>query len=187
MKKDKKTVFCLVLLGLITAISLVLVSYIHIPIFPQVSHLQYDPADVGILFVTYLLGPVAGLCVTAIVSLLQSLLISGDFPQGAIMHFFATGIYCVVAGWISCRKSKPTLKRYAFAAFAGCFAAIIMMIPLNLIVVPWFYNIPVTGALAVLPWTILFNAVKFGANTVLSLLLFSALRKNKELQKMLQF
>ena len=62
-------------LGVLAACSIVLVAFIHFPIFPAVSFLEYDPADIPILIGTFLFGPVWGVVLTVIVSAL--LLLSG--------------------------------------------------------------------------------------------------------------
>ena len=39
-------------MGMMAAISIILVYLIHFPIFPAASFLEYDPADVPILILT---------------------------------------------------------------------------------------------------------------------------------------
>ena len=58
-------------LGLLAAISIVLVYLIHFPIFPSAAYLEYDMANVPILIGTFLFGPYWGLLLTATVSVLQ--------------------------------------------------------------------------------------------------------------------
>lgn len=42
--------------AVLAAVSIVLVSFIHFPIFPAVPFLEYDPADISILMGSFLLG-----------------------------------------------------------------------------------------------------------------------------------
>ena len=89
----------LVKLGLLTALSILLVFLIHFPIFPSAAYLEYDMADVPILIGTFLFGPWWGLLLTAAVSVLQWLLVSqASMWVGAVMHFCATGSCVLVAG-----------------------------------------------------------------------------------------
>lgn len=47
-------------MAMLVAISIVLVMVIHLPIFPAVAFLEYDPADIPILVGAFAFGPVAG-------------------------------------------------------------------------------------------------------------------------------
>ena len=44
-------------LGLLAALSIVLVFFIHFPIFPTAKFLEYDPADIPIMIATFAFGP----------------------------------------------------------------------------------------------------------------------------------
>ena len=95
----------LVKLGMLAALSILLVFLIHFPIFPAAAYLEYDMADVPILIGTFLFGPWWGLLLTAVVSVLQWVLVSpASGWVGAIMHFFATGSCVLVAGLLYRRK-----------------------------------------------------------------------------------
>ena len=60
-------------MAMLVAISIVLVMVIHLPIFPAVAFLEYDPADIPILVGAFAFGPVAGLILTVVTSLIQGL------------------------------------------------------------------------------------------------------------------
>ncbi|MEG2939406.1 MAG: ECF transporter S component, partial [Oscillospiraceae bacterium] len=96
-KKTKK----LATLGMLAAISIVLVSLIHFPIFPAVPFLEFDPADIPIFIGTFAFGPIWGLILTAVVSVIQGVTVSSASGiYGIIMHFAATGAFVIVAGCI---------------------------------------------------------------------------------------
>ena len=76
MAVNKQAIDRTVKLGLLAAISILLVYLIHFPIFPAASYLEYDMADVPILIGTFLFGPLWGLLLTAVVSVLQWVLVS---------------------------------------------------------------------------------------------------------------
>ena len=61
-------------MGMLTALSLVLIMLINFPILPAVPFMKYDPADVPILIGTFLFGTSGGLILTVLVSVLQGLL-----------------------------------------------------------------------------------------------------------------
>ena len=127
----------MVKMGLLAALSIILVYLIHFPIFPAAQHLEFDIANVPILIGTFMFGPWHGLILTAAVSLLQWLLIS---PQsgwvGAVMHLFATGAFAIVAGLIYQRRH--TIKGAVIALLCGSLAMIIAMIPMNIFISPFF-------------------------------------------------
>ena len=58
-------------MAMLVAVSIVLVMIIHFPIFPAVAFLEYDPADIPILIGTFAFGPVAGITLTIVTSLIQ--------------------------------------------------------------------------------------------------------------------
>lgn len=164
-------------LGMLTGLSILLVYAIHFPIFPSASFLEYDMADVPILIGTFLYGPWWGLALTAVVSLLQWLLVS---PQslwvGAVMHFCATGAYVVAAGMI---YQKNRTRAGAIIGMAiGAVLQTLMMIPMNLIFTVHFFGVPRETVVALLPTAIIpFNAIKTVANSVLTFLLYKRVAK----------
>lgn len=168
-------------LGLLCAISIVLVYLIHFPIFPSAAYLEYDMADVPILIGSFLFGPFWGLLLTAAVSVLQWLLVS---PQsgwvGALMHFFATGSCALIAGFVY--RRKHTLRGAITGMLFGGLAQVLMMVPLNLIFTVHFNGAPQSVVLALLPTVIIpFNLMKVGINGLLTFVLY------KKAGKLLRF
>ena len=175
--KQRTYVDRMVKLGMLTALSIILVYAIHFPIFPAASYLEYDMADVPILIGTFLYGPWWGLALTAVVSLLQWLLVS---PQslwvGAVMHFFATGSYVVAAGLIYSKNRTRTAAIFGMAL--GAILQTLMMIPMNLIFTVHFFGVPKETVIALLPTAIIpFNAIKTVANSIITFLLYKRVAK----------
>ena len=175
--KQKSLADRLAKLGMLTALSIILVYVIHFPIFPAASFLEYDMADVPILIGTFLYGPWWGLALTAVVSVLQWLLVS---PQslwvGAVMHFCATGSYVIAAGLIY-RKVR-SLKGALIGMAIGSVLQTAMMIPMNLLFTVHFFGVPKETVLTLLPTAIIpFNAIKTVANSVLTFLLYKRVEK----------
>ena len=87
----------LVKMGAMVALSVALVYLIHFPIFPAVAFLEYDPADIPILIGTFAFGPLAGLVLTVVTSVVQGLTVSASSGlYGILMHVIATGVLVVV-------------------------------------------------------------------------------------------
>jgi len=174
---NKHGVDRLVKLGMLTALSVILVYLIRFPIFPSASFLEYDMADVPILIGTFLYGPWWGLALTAVVSLLQWLLVSpGGMWVGAVMHFCATGVYVLSAGLLY--RRNRTRGGAIFGMGVGSVLQVLMMIPMNLIFTVHFYGMPREAVLALLPTAIIpFNAIKAVVNSIITFLLYKRVAK----------
>ena len=88
-------------MGMLVAIAIVLVYFIHFPIFPAVAFLEYDPADIPILMGTFAFGPVAGILLTVVTAVIQGVTVSAASGlYGIIMHIISTSTLVIVAGVI---------------------------------------------------------------------------------------
>lgn len=91
MVSNKKKTLKLVKMGMLVAISIILVYVIHLPIFPAVPFLEYDPADIPILIGTFAFGPFTGLLLTIATSIIQGITVSANSGlYGILMHIIAT-------------------------------------------------------------------------------------------------
>jgi len=183
----------LVTLAMLAALSLLLVTlpFLRFPIIPLVSFLEYDMADIPILIGTFLFGPLSGLILTAVVSLIQGLTVSSANSWiGIVMHFCATGAFVLVAGHIY--KRKRTLAGAIIALLAGILTMVLAMIPLNLIFTPIYLEMVVflpkdiahqTVKNLLLPGIIPFNLIKAGVNGLITFLLYKRLGKLLRLEK----
>ena len=97
MKKSNE-ILRMAQMGVLTAIAIVLVALVRIPLIPVAQFLVYDMADVPILIGTLLLGTVPGLMILLLVSVIQMLLFSADGWIGLVMHFVASGALVVLVG-----------------------------------------------------------------------------------------
>ena len=171
MSENKMTTMKLAKMGMLIALSIVLVYLIHFPIFPMVPFLEYDPADIPILIGTFAFGPLAGILLTIVTAVLQGLTVSAQSGvYGIIMHIIATSALVITAG--SIYKKEKTKKRAIIALVCGTLAMAIIMIPANLFITPKFMGMPMEGLLPFMPWIILFNFVKAGLNSLVTFLLY---------------
>lgn len=173
LNTQKRTVK-LAKMGMLVAISVVLVYFIHFPIFPAVPFLEYDPADISILIGTFAFGPLAGLGLTLVTAVIQGTTVSAHSGiYGIIMHILATGTFALVAGLI---YEKGKSKKSALIALAsGTLAMVTMMFFANLIVTPLFMGAPRSVILQLMPLILAFNFVKAGINSVITFLLYKRL------------
>ncbi len=173
LNTQKKTVR-LAKMGMLVAISVVLVYFIRFPIFPAVPFLEYDPADISILIGTFAFGPLAGLALTVVTSVVQGLTVSAHSGvYGIIMHIIATGTMVLVAGLIY-GKGK-TKRRAAMALIFGSLAMTVVMFFANLVVTPLFMGVPREVVMGLMPMILAFNLVKAGINSTITFLLYKRL------------
>lgn len=166
----------IVILGVLSALSIVLVALVHFPVFPAVAFLEYDPADVPILITGFAFGPAAGLIVTVIVSLIQGLTVSATSGiYGIIMHVLATGAYVSVSSMIY--KRNRTRKGAAVALVAGVAAMTLVMIGANMVVTPYFTGWPASAVWELMPYIAGFNLLKAGVNAVITALLYKRISR----------
>lgn len=168
---NQKTTVKLAKMGMLVAISIVLVAIIHFPIFPAVAFMEYDPADIPILIGTFAFGPIAGLLLTVVTAVIQGVTVSaGSGIYGILMHIIATGVFVTVAGIIHRRHASKAAAIVALAVGALAMAAV--MVPANLFITPIFMGAPRAAVVALIPYIIGFNLVKAGINGVITFFLY---------------
>jgi riboflavin transporter FmnP len=168
--KNTMNVARLVKLAMMVAISCVLVVLIRIP-FPPAPFLEYDPADIPIYITTFAFGPVAGLLVTLVVSLIQAFVLGGSGVYGFVMHFLATGLFAIIAGNLYCHKKSR--KEAIIALVVGVIAMTAMMCLANYIVTPLYMGVPRSTVVGMLiPIIVPFNLLKGGINAVVTFLIY---------------
>lgn len=193
--------------GIFSALSIVLVLLIHFPIFPAVSFLEYDPADITIYLMTAVLGPWYGLGMTVVVSVIQGLTVSsGSGWVGVFMHIAATGSFVaaesVVLYFIKKRivhknndhyqknerseksqKSKKSVgmifsfPQIVLAVGGGVVAMTLIMALWNLILTPYFMGAPLKDVLLLYPFIVGFNLVKGLINGCVTVILYKSLSR----------
>lgn len=168
-------------LGVFTALSVILVALVHFPIFPAVSFLEYDPADIPILIVGFAFGPAAGLIVTAVAALIQGFTVSAASGiYGIIMHLLATGVYVLVSSLIY-RRHRTRGGAAAALAF-GTLAMVVMMFFANLVVTTYFMMGAVSGEtiralMSFMPFILLFNLIKAGVNGMITFTIYKSVSR----------
>jgi len=163
-------------MAIMIAVSVVLVYFIHIPIFPQVAFLEYDPADIAILICGFAFGPLAGICVTVVASVIQGLTVSAHSGlYGILMHIIATSALVLTSSLIY--RGHKSKKAAAFALLCGVAAMVIVMIPANLFITPYFMGVPRKLVVDLLGFIVGFNAIKAGVNAIITFILYKSISK----------
>lgn len=158
-------------MGMLVAISIVLVYFIHFPIFPAVAFLEYDPADIPILMGTFAFGPLAGIMLTVVTAVIQGVTVSAQSGlYGIIMHIIATSVLVLVAGLIY--KKNKTRKGAVIGLICGAIAMMLVMICANMVITPLFMGVPRNVVWDLMPFIAGFNLVKAGINGLVTFLLY---------------
>lgn len=162
----------MVMMAVLAGLSMVMVTWVHFPIIPSAPFLEYDPADVPLLIGAFMFGPLAGLIMTVVVSLIQALTVSAASGWvGFVMHVIATGTLVLVAG--SIYQYKHTFKGALIALICGAIAMTAVMIPSNLFFTVKYWGMPLEAVKALIPAAIIpFNLIKSVANSIITLILY---------------
>jgi len=163
-------------MAILAALSLVLVLLIHFPIIPAAPWLEYDPADIPILIGGFAYGPIAGLIITIVASLIQALTVSAQSGWvGFVMHVISTGTLVLTSSIIY--NYKRTKKGALIALIAGCIAMTAIMIPANLFFTVRYWGQPIEVVKAsIVPIIIPFNLIKSAGNSLVVFLVYKTLR-----------
>lgn len=188
MTHNRTKIYRIATLGIFSALSIVLIYFIHFPIFPSVTFLEYDPADVPIIICSYLFGPVYGLAMTVVVSVVQGMTVSAQSGWiGIVMHIFATGSLVLVGSGLRillCRKKQkagePLTVRNTglidvLSALAGITAMTVSMALWNMIFTPIFMGVTLNEVLPLLPFIVLFNIIKATVNSAVAFAVYRIL------------
>lgn len=168
----------LTVMAMLVAISVVLVYFIHFPIFPAATFLEYDPADIPILIGAFAYGPVAGIILTVVASVIQGLTVSAHSGlYGVLMHIIATSVLVLVAGTIY--KFKHTKAGAVLGLVLGTLLMGLTMMVANHFITPYFMGAPVAVVDAMLlPVILPFNLIKAGVNSIVTFLVYKAVSRH---------
>ena len=177
----------LAVMAMLVALSIVLVSLVHFPIFAPVAFLEYDPADIPILIGTFAYGPLAGVALTVAVSVIQGLTVSAQSGvMGIAMHIFATTTLVLVAGIIY--RVRHTRRGAVLALICGTLAMTGAMLVFNHFLTPYFLAGGIGDGAAVaanrelvdtllFPFILPFNLIKAGANSAVTFLVYKTVSR----------
>lgn len=148
------------------------IAYLSMFLTPfRVDFLTFDIKDAVMTIGALYLGPLAGLAMSAVTSLLEVFTISQTGIDGMIMNFVGSATYTVVAALIyTYRKS---LKNAVLGLVAATLSMTAVMLAANLIITPGFKGVPVEAVIAMIPTLLLpFNLLKGILNAALVMLLY---------------
>ena len=171
MSKQRITTRYMAVVAMFTAISFIAVLIGRI--IPNVAgFLSYDPKDAVIAIAGFLLGPMASVFITVIVSFIEMITISTTGPIGFIMNALATCAFCCTASFIY--KKLNTKKGAVLGLACGVVALTAVMLLWNYLITPLYMTgFSRADVAAMLPTLFLpFNLAKGGMNMAATLLIY---------------
>lgn len=164
-KTDTKRI---ALIGMFSALAFIILLLCRIPI---VLFLKYEPKDVIITIGGFILGPIASLLISVIVSLIEFATISGTGIWGLIMNVISTCSFACTAAYIY--KKDRTLRGAVIGLITGCLFMSAAMLAWNWLITPIYMKVPrETVQSMLIPTFLPFNLLKGSLNAALTMLLY---------------
>lgn len=141
-------------------------------VFPTVSgFLSFDLKDVVIVIGGFIMGPLAAVVITVIVSIVEMVTISTTGPIGLVMNVLASCAFACTASVIY--KRDRSMKGAVMGLAAGVLLMTGLMLLWNWLITPLYMMVPRETVVAMLlPVFLPFNLVKGGLNAALAMLLY---------------
>ena len=161
----------MVVLAMMTAIAYLAVFIFRIPV---VLFLNYEPKDVIIAIGGFMFGPLASMLMSAVVSLVEMVTISGTGPIGALMNFLSTVSFACTAAIVY--KKVHTIKGAVIGLVTGSVVMVAVMLAWNYLITPIYMLTPrETVAGMLVPVFLPFNLLKAVLNSAITMLLYKPL------------
>ena len=149
-------------------------SGLKIP-FPWMPFLKFDFTGIPIV-VSLLLFGLASAATTSIVACLGIVVRSGDLVGGAMkgMAEFSTVLGMALGLYITGSKGKAGRLGKVISVITGILSRIAVMSLWNLVVLPYYYGLPLSAAVGMLPLLGVFNGLQGALTVILGYLLYEA-------------
>ncbi|MGN1207798.1 MAG: ECF transporter S component [Eubacteriales bacterium] len=142
----------------------------------NVMFLTFEFKDAFLTVGGLILGPLWALGMSAATALIEFITISDTGVYGLAMNFMAAAAFSCVASLVY--RYRRTLVGAVTGLALGAVALVAVMIPMNLLVTPYFMGVGVKDVVALLPKLLLpFNAVKGVMNASVVLLLYKPITR----------
>lgn len=167
-------------IGMLCAISYLVMIVGRIPIVPALPFLKYDPKDVVIVIGGFIFGPMVSFLISLIVSAVEMLSVSETGIIGFIMNVISTCSFACIAAYIY--KKKHTLSGAIIGLGLGTICMTVLMLLWNYFITPFYMGYPREAVVSLLlPAFLPFNLIKGGINLGITLFIYkpvvTALRK----------
>lgn len=167
-------------IGMLTALAYAVMALSKLIPINIAGFLTFDLKDVIIAICGFMFGPIPGVIVSVIVSLIEMITISSTGPIGMLMNIISTCAFIVPAAIIY--RSNRKFSRALLGLIVGIFCMTAVMILWNWLITPLYMGVSREEVVSMLlPVFLPFNLIKAAINAALTLLLYNpivtALRK----------
>ncbi len=167
-------------IGMLTALAYAVMALSKLIPINIAGFLTFDLKDVIIAICGFMFGPIPGVIVSVIVSLIEMITISSTGPIGMLMNIISTCAFIVPAAIIY--RSNRKFSRALIGLVVGIFCMTAVMILWNWLITPLYMGVSREEVVSMLlPVFLPFNLIKAAINAALTLLLYNpivtALRK----------
>ena len=172
-------------LGMLSALAIISVLLIRIPLIPAAPFLTYDPKDVVIVIGGLLFGPLAALLMSIVVAFVEMITVSDTGPIGMLMNVIASATFSCSAAIIY--RRMRSLKGAVIGLLVGVILTTVVMLLWNFLIVPLYMEIPrhvIAGWL--LPIFAPFNLLKGGLNAAFAMVLYKPIKRAVNTARILQ-
>lgn len=170
MSKQRISTRNMAVIAMFSAVSFVAVLISRI--IPDVAgFLSYDPKDAIIVIAGFIMGPMASVAISVLVSFIEMITISTTGPYGFLMNVVSTCAFAVPAAWFY--KKNHSQKGAVIGLLFSVVVLVICMAIWNYVVTPYYMGVE-RQMVADMMFTVFvpFNLAKGGINAGLSLLLY---------------
>lgn len=170
MSKQRISTRNMAVIAMFSAVSFVAVLISRV--IPDVAgFLSYDPKDAVIVIAGFIMGPMASVAISVIVSFIEMITISTTGPYGFLMNVVSTCAFAVPAAWFY--KKNHSQKGAVIGLLFSVVVLVICMAIWNYVVTPYYMGVE-RQMVADMMFTVFvpFNLAKGGINAGLSLLLY---------------
>ena len=142
----------------------------------NVSFLTFDLKDAVITLSGLLLGPLTALTDSLLVAVLEFITVGDTGWYGFLMNFASSAAFSVVCAVVYRYKKK--LVGAILALVSGVIVLVAVMLALNLVVTPFYMEVPRSMVVKLIPTLFLpFNVVKGTINACLVLILYKPIHR----------
>lgn len=157
----------LIMMALFTALAYVSLYVCHF----RVEFLSFEPKDAVITIAAFMYGPVAGVCIAVVTSVIEMFTMSTTGVYGLVMNILASATFAGVAGLVY--KYKKTIAGAVVGLVSAIAAMTAVMIAANMIITPYYMGAPRQAVIQlIVPLLLPFNVVKGVFNAALAMLLY---------------
>ena len=147
----------------------------------KIGFLTFDAKDAVLAVAALIYGPVAGVIMSLLTSLLELVTVSDTGFYGFVMNFASSAAFSAVAAGLYRLRRRPSHAIVSLYAAAVSMTGVMML--LNILITPLYMGAPREQVVALIPTFLLpFNAAKGLLNAALALILYkpvvTALRRS---------